>query len=394
MDPISPELLARLPRTFAPALNEQVRSWDVLFPAERRTINAQLGWLSKLPGPEFQKLFEPLSKLESRMDLPTWTPDTARVSINDTGVLVRSPYYPQWRAEVEKVFTTIDSGVKASSKTADMNRALVCVMPAGLTLPPGVIWPSLETQGRWIPLEQPFGELLPGLWSGIAVRAMPHGLEPVECTWFFEYARGTPAADAAVRLSFDELAGVRREFLSRINLISRDLRKADRVYEELRHCDLRPWLGSGARRDVSEFIRNLFLSGNGAVLFGNSFVEWGAAEAMRRVQPQVLCCSFGVRPKLKPFSSVVLFEDQHRANPTPDEPDPGGSFVDCRILAEYVYFSAIRNMTSPDRMLAVFAIPELNRLLALGNDAALPPAEPKRPLSGQLLLRSIYSWLS
>jgi hypothetical protein len=42
MDPVSPELLARLPRTFVPALNEQIKNWDVLFPAERRTMSAQM----------------------------------------------------------------------------------------------------------------------------------------------------------------------------------------------------------------------------------------------------------------------------------------------------------------------------------------------------------------
>jgi len=42
MNPVSPELLARLPRTFVPALNEQIKNWDLLFPAERRTIGAQI----------------------------------------------------------------------------------------------------------------------------------------------------------------------------------------------------------------------------------------------------------------------------------------------------------------------------------------------------------------
>ena len=38
---IDKELLKRLPRTFVPALNEQLNKWDLLFPAEQRAINRQ-----------------------------------------------------------------------------------------------------------------------------------------------------------------------------------------------------------------------------------------------------------------------------------------------------------------------------------------------------------------
>ena len=54
---VDKELLARLPRTFVPALNEQMRGWDLLFPAEQRSIRAQLDWLARQPGAEFDKLF-------------------------------------------------------------------------------------------------------------------------------------------------------------------------------------------------------------------------------------------------------------------------------------------------------------------------------------------------
>jgi hypothetical protein len=122
MDPISPELLARLPRTFVPALNEQIKNWDVLFPAERRTMSAQMSWLARLPAHEFRDLFEPIKALEARMDLPAWNPRTPRVSINDTSVLVRSPLYPQWRVAVGKVFDRIDAGVKAGKVSPAWNR--------------------------------------------------------------------------------------------------------------------------------------------------------------------------------------------------------------------------------------------------------------------------------
>ena len=44
------DLLRKLPPTFVPALNEQFRNWDLLFPAERRTISAQMDWLGHAAG--------------------------------------------------------------------------------------------------------------------------------------------------------------------------------------------------------------------------------------------------------------------------------------------------------------------------------------------------------
>jgi len=46
---IDKELLKRLPRTFAPALNEQLGKWDLLFPVEQRTLKGQLDYLAGSP---------------------------------------------------------------------------------------------------------------------------------------------------------------------------------------------------------------------------------------------------------------------------------------------------------------------------------------------------------
>ena len=336
-DPVSPALLARLPRTFAPALNEQLRSWDLLFPAERRAITSQMGYLGRLPDAEFRTLFEPITALEKRMDLPPWKPNTDRLLVSDTGILVRSPYYQQWRAEVEKVFAKIDAARQTGGGFRPVNKLIVCAMPAGVPTPSGPLWKTLEAQGKWVPVELPFADVLPALFRGVAERDQAPEMEPVERTWVFEYDSQLSAihVNAPVAgFSFEELGPVRREFLVRLNSMNRDLRTLDRTYDDLRRLDLSRLLAQRYTTGVGEFVRNLFLSGNGALLFGNSFVQWGASEAFRRAAPQAMFCRFGIRPKLKPFSSVVLFEDQNRANPVPDQPDPGGSFVDARLLVE------------------------------------------------------------
>jgi hypothetical protein len=106
-------------------------------------------------------------------------------------------------------------------------------------------------------------------------------------------------------------------------------------------------------------------------------------------------CRFGIRPKLKPFSSVVLFEDQNRANPVPDQPDPEGSFVDARLLVEYVYLAALRGPEYADRTLFLMAVPEQKRVLALGPAAAMASlAGGGRPVRAPELVSAALTWLA
>ncbi len=372
MIPIDKELLQRLPRTFVPALNEHLQRWNLLFPAEQRTLQAQLAYLVRLPAREFEDLFRGIKALEPKMQLPPWKASSAGISISDTSLLVRSPYYSQWRVAVEQAFARINDAVEAAQDRKPSRRLIVCVLPAGLPVAADSPWPRLARQGRPVRLAAPFAafqaELLRALVSGAG-----RSSEPIERLWIFEasqtLSRTPPSGPEGVTaLCFEGLAPVRREFLRRLNLIKKNLRSADQTYEDLRRLDLAPLLGPrlGSEPRLVGFIRDLFLSGNGSVLFGNSFVEWGASEAMRRAQPQVMFCLFGVRKRLKPFSSVVLFEDQSRANPVPEQEDPAASLIDAQILAQYVYLTAERLPGYQGRTLGLFAAAEHRTILALG----------------------------
>jgi len=394
---IDQELLQRLPRTFVPALNEQLHRWDLLFPAEQRTIKAQLGHLARLPAREFEDLFREIKGLEAKMHLPAWKASSAGISISDTSLLVRSPYYPQWRVAVEQAFTRINDAIEAAEKKRALNRLVVCVLPAGLPLPADSPWPRLARQGHIMRLAAPFAALQGDFLRAVVQGAQPAS-EPVERVWVFEVGQTlsrslAPTLEGVTALSFEGLAPVRREFLRRLNLIKKNLRSADQTYEDLRRLDLGPLLSArlGSQPRLVGFIRDLFLSGNGSMLFGNSFVEWGASEAMRRAQPQVMVCLFGIRTRLKPFSSVVLFEDQSRANPVPEQEDPAASLIDAQILAEYVYLTAARLPAYQGRTLGLFAVADRNTLLALG--AAQWPAVPPEELSASGLSGAALGWL-
>jgi hypothetical protein len=148
----------------------------------------------------------------------------------------------------------------------------------------------------------------------------------------------------ATLLSYARLDAYRESFSREMNTMRKNLADADSVYDHLRKVDVAPWCPPEvmATPALREFIRSLYLSGNGAVVFGNSFVEWAASEALRRARPRFLAARFSVRSKPKPFTGVAVFEDPDHINPLPAVDDFSGSAVDAEILAAYIWLSAIR----------------------------------------------------
>jgi len=392
--PISKELVARLPRTFGPALNDQFKQWDLLFPAEQQSLKAQLDWLAALPSDRFDQLVKPVFDVEAKMDLPHWTPSASGLSVHDAGLLARSPYYPQWRSAVEQVFASVDDGVRKSGALKRPPAVLMCVLPSGLPLASQPLWTELSKQGRWALLDKPFGQALNSLARSLAARQVPPSLEPVESTWIFECATSlSPIAEStsATVLSWEALDAARREFLSRLNTIARNLHSVDQTNQDLKRLDISRLLGQrlGSNPKIREFVRSLLLSGNGSLVFNNSFVQWGSAEALRRVEPQVLIASFGIRPKVKPFSGSVLFEDQTRNNPVAAQDDPAGSLVDSLKLSEYVYLASQRVPAYEERSITLMTAQDLDSVLMLG-----PEQPPRAQMTAAGLTDFLLNWLA
>ena len=152
------------------------------------------------------------------------------------------------------------------------------------------------------------------------------------------------AASSPVLLSNGRLDAYRQNFSHEMNTMRKDLADADAVFDRLRKVDVSPWCPPEVAGDpaVREFVRSLYLSGNGAVIFGNSFVEWASSEAFRRARPSFLAARFGVRTRPKPFTGVAVFDNPDQVNPLPAVDDFEGSAVDAQMLALYVWLAATR----------------------------------------------------
>src|SRR5256884_8406786 len=83
---------------------------------------------------------------------------------------------------------------------------------------------------------------------------------------------------------------------------------------------------------LAEFARAILLSGNGTLLINNTFVEWATVQAVRRARPSVCVVGFGIRNKVKPFSSLLIYADQDATNPIPSQMDTLGSYVDLEVF--------------------------------------------------------------
>ena len=130
----------------------------------------------------------------------------------------------------------------------------------------------------------------------------------------------------------------------------------------------------------------MLLTGNGTLFVNNTFVEWAAVQALRRAQPRILVTRFGVRDKLKPFSSLLLFSQPRASDQIPLLEDPVGSFVDAEQLSYYVWLNAEKSPAYRTRTLYLFLAEGIDEMLAIRSDvpAATAAALPAATLRGRV----------
>jgi len=359
-------VMKRLPITFLPFANQQLRDWEFLFPNERRSTEQLLLYVNSLSGEQSSILFHDVTALEEKMKVRSWRFSTTEQTIENASLLARSSYFQEWRRAVQAVFDAAAHYADASEGSpAQGNRLVLLEIPKLLDLDAAKAWRRWGQLGRPVNLEIPnslSGSVIESLVAGDPQKANGllskvtgrGGNERAEA-WILDAGRGLVDAALAlppsgsgtappVLLSYARLDECRQNFSHEMNSMRKDLSDADAVYDHLRKVDLASWCPAEVMADPAarEFVRNLYLSGNGAVIFGNSFVQWGASEAFRRARPHFLAARFGVRSKPKPFTGVAVFDNPDQVNPLPAVDDLPGSAIDAQMLALYIWLAATR----------------------------------------------------
>jgi hypothetical protein len=157
-----------------------------------------------------------------------------------------------------------------------------------------------------------------------------------------------PAGEASC-LSCTALNALRERILAQVNTIPKSIDATDRTLAAIRNQNWGPWWPTelDGQEPLRRFVIDLHLSGNGALIFSNAFVEWASSEAVRRAHLRVLFARFGLRIRPKPFTSIAIFENQQHISALPDVDDPQGSAVDALVLARYLFLAAQRYPEAP-----------------------------------------------
>jgi hypothetical protein len=368
---LNQDVLKRLPLTFLPFINQQLHEWEYLFPNERRSVERLLLYVASLSETQSTALFRVVVELEAKMGVRHWDFSTAEQTIQNSSELARSPYFQEWRRAVQAVFDAADEAAQHNDPTreAPVHRLVILEIPSVLPLKEGNLWQRWQGIGKPVSLAldagqktEPLESLLLGMPGPGAEssRGLLHAVRTRSAAahadiWVVDAGRELSdslavqpdfftAASSPVLLSNGRLDAYRQNFSHEMNTMRKDLADADAVFDRLRKVDVSPWCPPEVAVDpaVREFVRSLYLSGNGAVIFGNSFVEWASSEAFRRARPSFLAARFGVRTRPKPFTGVAVFDNPDQVNPLPAVDDFEGSAVDAQMLALYVWLAASR----------------------------------------------------
>jgi len=420
---LSKGLLNRIPLTFLPFVNQQLNHWEFLFHNERQSVERLLLYVASLSSEQSADLFRNVVELEDKMGVRHWQFSTTEQTIQNSSQLASSQYFQDWRRAVQAVFDAADAhaleSAGASSKSGP--RLVLLGIPQTLPVDKSGIWHRWQGAGRAIKLDlsqigephKAFEKLVAGVPNGYsgqsqglmdAARNRSNAL-PAD-TWVVDAGRslvdavllkGAPDSTnpPAILLSNGRLDLYRQSFSHEMNSMRKDLADADAVFDLLRKVDVAPWCPEEVAADQAtrEFVRSLYLTGNGAVIFGNSFVEWAASEAFRRARPTFLAAQFGMRSKPKPFTGVAVFDNPEQVNPLPAVDDLPGSAEDAQILALYVWLAASRYAEYQRSTVCVCLAESLSEAYVVA-----PPefalSQAAQPVSFDSLFSALRNWIS
>jgi hypothetical protein len=139
---------------------------------------------------------------------------------------------------------------------------------------------------------------------------------------------------------------------------------------------------------LAEFARATLLSGNGTLLINNTFVEWASIQAIRRARPVLAVISYGIRNKVKPFSSLLIYADQDTSTPIPTQGDMLGSYVDLEIFHQYIWQEFSKYAEYRGNTAFLFVADGTDEMLAIG-----PPDFPLLSATTPQRLDSIFGTL-
>ena len=177
----------RLPVTMRPALNQQLGNWENLFPYEQARYVKFMRGLSALSDAELHALTDPLITLETKMGVAAWNYSVVTDTMENASLLARSPYYGEWRRQVQNVFAGIESAA-ATPANAPRGRVVLLVLPDSLPIMQIVAARPWDDRGVEVRVEgdaRRICELALKDETGLPARLRADGAESADC-WLID----------------------------------------------------------------------------------------------------------------------------------------------------------------------------------------------------------------
>ena len=412
------EVLARLPATVHAFILVELQKWPLLFDAERRYQHALLEHLSRLSTPDLDQMVVGIARIEAEAGAnrvgdrnPARFQDEAQALLRKRGLVVA------WRQQVDAFFQKIDPVLETQLYPANAPRRLVVQLyGSGITVEREKLWRRFKGAGVRVPLNlegtdsaERFLEALFGArhGDGVAPPLLTGAVEsaPLDA-WLIEAHEalhnlcaakgGAASAGPVTGLSYDRLRAYRDDLTRALNAkIQSGVESPQAFAAFARGLQIAPQPGAllYSADVLVAFVRDVLLAGNGTLITNNTFVEWSAVQALRRAQPRILVTRFGVRDKLKPFSSMILFSQARASDQIPVAQDPVGSFIDVEQLSYYVWLNAEKNPAYRRKTLYLFLAEGVNEMLAIRSDAPAATASTVPPARLADVCATMAHWL-
>jgi hypothetical protein len=411
------EVLARLPATVHAFILVELQKWPLLFGPEQRYQRALLEHLSSLARRGLDQAVAGIGRIEADAGAnrlgernPARFQDEAQALLRKRGLSVA------WRKEVDELFQKVDPALERQLYPPDAPRRLVVqIYGSGIAVQREKLWSRFTGGGLRVPLNlegtngteqfllelfgtREHGRIAPALLAG-AIESAPFE------TWLIESHEalhalcdakgGGTSAGSLTGLSYDRLRPYRDDLTRALNRkIQSGVESPQAFAAYARSLHIVPPAGTllYSADVLLAFVRDVLLTGNGTLVMNNTFVEWAAVQALRRAQPRILVTRFGVRDRLKPFSSMVLFSQPRASDRIPIAQDPIGSFVDVEQLSYYVWLNAEKNPAYRNKTLYIFLAEGVDEMLAIRSDV---PATPSRLAPARLsdVYATMAHWL-
>ena len=386
------DVFARLPVTFRAFIGVEAEKWPTLFMPEKAYLGALLDSVGHWTGPELVDAFAGVTRLEAEAGCRDVRASNPRQLQDETQALLRRKgLLPRWRQEVDQVFRRLQAPIDERLYSVSAPRRLVVILYGqGIAIQRDKLWKRLRSLAIRIPLrleEAQTSESFLRALFGTSTKTCffsalrDSGGHAPHDTWIVEAGESVHAlceaaagkgSACATGVSYARLRAY-REMLARslYKKVVDGVSGPQELAAYARALDISPPEGTLLHSDevVRAFVRDVLLAGNGTLLLNNTFVEWASVQALKRAEPRVLVARFGVRDKMKPFSSLLLFSSPRPTDQVPILEDPLGSFVDVEQLSYYIWLNAEKSAAYRGKTLYLLLAEGVDEMLAIRSDA-------------------------